>query len=166
MFFAAFIDQECLNKIVRRISEREYRTFTLESVLPDKSLAISYGVQLAHRIYAKTRFDNAYFMRVSAMCLENVRRFDQQLSKTLSQFEEEELQSMLMKTTINFCLHLTESIRLSQAFVIVQLESSLEEQAFYLQCLLSTCSRIMCPRLFPVLESDAVYCYKYGLFIQ
>ena len=76
------------------------------------------------------------------------------------------MQGMLLKTTVNFCLHLTESAALSQIFMILYVEAPIEEQAFYLQSIISTCARTMAPEYFRVQEKDVVYRYREKLFVK
>ena len=116
---------------------------------------------MAQKLFAKTKFQVTYYIGIADQVVWNIRKNDEQLFSVISQFTIEALYGLLLKSTINFCLHQTDSCFLSQIYTVVYIESTASEQAFYIQSLLSTSCRVLYPHLFKIEEKDEIYRFKY-----
>ncbi|CAL5975158.1 Conserved_hypothetical protein [Hexamita inflata] len=131
----------------------------LQLMFKDPYASFLYSAGIVKKLYLKTQFKFEYNNEISIMVQEYVNQFDPLLFMILGYVEFDVKLALLLKYTINCCLHVTDLYSVSFLLGDFYLNRSQQEQAFLIQSLLSVAARVVLPQYFNQNDSDQIYQY-------
>ncbi|CAL5975304.1 Conserved_hypothetical protein [Hexamita inflata] len=158
--FASQINMQNVPLILEALQYDSNINLDFKLIFKDPQASFQYSTNIAKQLFQKTQFKFEYNNEISVMVLTYVNQFDPLLSMILSYVEYDLRVAMLLKYTINCCLHVTDLYSVSFLLGEFYLNRSQQEQAFLIQSLLSVAARVVLPQYFDQNELDQVYQYK------
>ncbi|CAL6016167.1 Conserved_hypothetical protein [Hexamita inflata] len=158
--FASQITTKHISLLIEAIDFDDSIPLDFKLIFDDPDRSIHYSQQIANKLYQKTKFKIEYHTQISQMVIDYINQFDPLLSMILSNVERDIQVAMLLKYTINCCLHVTDLYSVSFLLGEFYLNRSQQEQAFLIQSLLSVAARVVLPQYFDQNESDLIFQFK------
>ncbi|CAL6000227.1 Conserved_hypothetical protein [Hexamita inflata] len=158
--FASQITTKHISLLIEAIDFDDSVPLDFKLIFDDPGRSIHYSNQIANKLYQKTKFKIEYHTQISQMVIDYINQFDPLLSMILSNVERDVQVAMLLKYTINCCLHVTDLYSVSFLLGEFYLNRSQQEQAFLIQSLLSVAARVVLPQYFDLNESDVIFQFK------
>ncbi|CAL6057985.1 Conserved_hypothetical protein [Hexamita inflata] len=169
LVFISFIQPQSLNLLLQ-ITPIESIDFSL--IFESPPVIFNYCLQILDQLYQTP--SGAYVPKdcplyelntVGAEVLNFIQKFDAQSQTLISIVTPFSAQSLLLKYTLNNCLHVAKTLKMGICLAQILLSSDQVKQGFIIQNLFSASARIYAPLLFTI-EADPVFDVKYHLFVN
>ncbi|CAL5975204.1 Conserved_hypothetical protein [Hexamita inflata] len=158
--FASQITTKHISLLIEAIDFDNSIPLDFKLIFDDPDRSMHYSNQIANKLYQKTKFRIEYHTQISQTVIDYINQFDPLLSMILKNVERDVQVAMLLKYTINCCLHVTDLYSVSFLLGEFYLNRSQQEQAFLIQSLLSVAARVVLPQYFDLHESDVIFQFK------
>ncbi|CAL6094760.1 Conserved_hypothetical protein [Hexamita inflata] len=163
--FASFMDVSKIQLILSALQFNVNAEIDFELVFAQPNRVFNYSVQLGTLMHEKTQFGYAYYVKIAQQVVKDLKQYDPLLYSIMGQVPEQVQEGMLLKSTVNCGLHMTDLCGLSTILAWCTIEGDQAVQAFIIQNLISVSARVYAPHYFDSDERDQLYKIKGKLIL-